>query len=116
MAAPNLAEAHGLAATLLRDAVDDTDEAPWMTMPEFQFYVIQLLAGILRLHNRRRRLGWHVTGELGVSMPKPDGSTLTLGPDLFVVEADEGLRTSWNRVSRCTDNSASRRARRSWAR
>ncbi len=96
MAAPDLAEARGLTATLLREAVDDTDEAPWMTMPEFQALVIALLAGILRLHSRRRRLGWHISTELGVSMPKPEGGALTLGPDLFVVEADEALRTSWD--------------------
>ncbi len=96
MAAPDLAQADGLPTSLLRDAVDDTNEAPWMTMPEFQALVIALIAGILRLHNRRRGLGWHVSTELGVNMPKPDGGTLTLGPDLFVVEANAELRTSWN--------------------
>ena len=96
MAAPNLAEPVDLTTPLLLAAVDDTNEAPWMTMPEFQFNVIRLLVGILRLHAQRRRLGWHVTGELGVRMPRSDGSTLTLGPDLFVVEADAGLRTSWD--------------------
>jgi hypothetical protein len=50
-----------------------------------------------RLHNRRHRLGWHVSTELSVTMPKPEGQgTLTLGPDLFVVEADEALRSSWD--------------------
>lgn len=84
-------------AMLLRDAVDDTDEAPWMTMPEFQALVIALLAGILRLHARRRGLGWHVSTELGVQLRKPAGQgTLTLGPDLFVVEADAALRNSWD--------------------
>jgi Uma2 family endonuclease len=97
MAIPDVAEAGGRAATLLRDAVDDTDAAPWMTMPEFQFYLIHMLIGVLQLHARRQGLGWHVTGELGVRMPKPEGQgTLTLGPDLFVVEADERLRTSWD--------------------
>ncbi len=97
MAVANLAETEDLLTPLLVAAVDDTNEAPWMTMPEFQSLVIALVSGILRLHNRRRHLGWHVSTELGVSMPKPEGSgTLTLGPDLFVVEADEGLRTSWS--------------------
>lgn len=97
MAVTNLAVTESRYAQLLRDAEDDTDEAPWMTMPEFQFRVIQLLLGILELHARRQHLGWHVTGELGVSMPRPgQAGTLTLGPDLFVVEADQGLRTSWD--------------------
>jgi Uma2 family endonuclease len=102
MALPDLALAPTAewAAALLREAVDDTDEAPWMTMPEFQFYLIQLLLGVLRLHARRHGLGWHVTGELGVRMPKPgEEGTLTLGPDLFVVEADAALRTTWDVVA-----------------
>ena len=98
MAPTSLTTSNVLTAAQLLAAVDDTNEAPWMTMPEFQFNIIQMLIGILRLHARRRRLRWHVTGELGVRMPRPDGSTLTLGPDLFVVEADEALRTSWDTV------------------
>jgi Uma2 family endonuclease len=96
MALPDLALSLEPNAALLRDAVDDTDEAPWMTMPEFQYFVAHLLVGILQLHARRQGLGWHVTGELGVRMPKPDGGTLTLGPDLFVVEADAEWRTTWD--------------------
>ena len=95
MALTPVIAADGLAA-LVQAAEDDTNESPWMTMPEFQFFVIHLLASILRWHNRRHQLDWHVTAELGVSMLKPEGGTLTLGPDLFVVEADQGLRTSWN--------------------
>ncbi|MGI8912992.1 MAG: Uma2 family endonuclease [Chloroflexota bacterium] len=97
MARSSLAEIEGLTTAQLLAAVDDTNEAPWMTMPEFQFYLIQALVGILQLHASRQGLGWHVTGELGVRMPKPEGQgTLTLGPDLFVVEADEGWRTTWD--------------------
>jgi Uma2 family endonuclease len=97
MAVSNLTEADDLLTPLLIAAVDDTNGAPWMTMPEFQSLVIALLAGILRLHNRRHNLGWHVSTELEVSMPKPENrGTLTLGPDLFVVEADALLRTSWD--------------------
>ncbi len=97
MVMSEVALAGGRAATFLRDAVDDTNEAPWMTMPEFQYFMTRLLVGILQLHARRQGLGWHVTSELGVRMPKPGGQgTLTLGPDLFVVEADEGWRTTWD--------------------
>jgi Uma2 family endonuclease len=96
MAISDLAPTREAIATLLRAAEDDTDEAPWMTMPEFQLYVIHLLLGILRLHARRQQLSWHVTSELGVRMPKPDGGTLTLGPDLFVATADVALRTTWD--------------------
>lgn len=98
MARTSLAEREQEITALLLAAEDDTNEAPWMTMPAFQFQVIHLLVAILRLYSRRRQLGWHVSAELGVRMPKPDGTTLTLGPDLFVVEADAALRTSWDIV------------------
>lgn len=97
MARSSLAEIKALTTAQLLAAVDDTNEAPWMTMPEYQFFLIQVLVGILQLHAHRQRLGWHVTGELGVRMLKPEGqSTLTLGPDLFVVEADAEWRTTWD--------------------
>jgi Uma2 family endonuclease len=97
MSRSSLAEREKEITALLLAAEDDTNEAPWMTMPEFQFYVIQMLVGIFQLHARRQGLGWHVASELGVRMPKPGGQgTLTLGPDLFVVEADEAWRTTWD--------------------
>ena len=83
-------------AALVQAAEDDSNEAPWMTVPEFQYVVARLLVGILSLHHRRHRLGWHVGGELGVSMPRPEGGTLTLGPDVLVAVADETLRTTWD--------------------
>ena len=96
MAIANLAETVARTTPVLQGAVDDTNEAPWMTMPEFQYFVARLLVGILRLHAERRNLGWHVTGELAVITPKPEGGTLTLGPDVLVVEADGRLRDSWD--------------------
>ena len=96
MAPASLADIERLTTAQLLAAVDDTNEAPWMTMPEFQYFVARLLVGILRLHAERRNLGWHVTGELSVTAPKSEGGTLTLGPDVLVVEADERLRDSWD--------------------
>ncbi len=96
MAIANLGETVNLTTPLVQAAVDDTNEAPWMTMPEFQYFVGRLLVGILRLHAQRRNLGWHVSGELSVTAPKPEGGTLTLGPDVFVAEADDRLRESWD--------------------
>jgi Uma2 family endonuclease len=96
MAIANIGEPVDLTTPLVQGAVDDTNESPWMTMPEFQYFVARLFVGILRLHAQRRGLGWHVTGELSVTAPKPEGGTLTLGPDAFVVEADERMRDSWD--------------------
>jgi Uma2 family endonuclease len=98
MAIANIGETVDLTTPLMQGAVDDTNESPWMTMPEFQYFVARLFVGILRLHTQRHRLGWHVTGELNVTGPKPEGGTLTLGPDAFVVEADERMRDSWDVV------------------
>ncbi|HEV7215320.1 MAG TPA: Uma2 family endonuclease [Chloroflexota bacterium] len=92
----NLGETADLTTPLVQWAVDDTNGAPWMTMPEFQYFVARLLVGILRLHAQRRGLPWHVTGELTVSTPKPEGGTLTLGPDILLVEEDGRLRSSWD--------------------
>ncbi|HEY8741613.1 MAG TPA: Uma2 family endonuclease, partial [Chloroflexota bacterium] len=92
----NVTETVAQTLPVLQGAVDDTNEAPWMTMPEFQYFVARLLVGILRLHAERRNLGWHVTGELSVITPKPEVGTLTLGPDVLVVEADGRLRDSWD--------------------
>jgi Uma2 family endonuclease len=96
MAIANIGETVDLTTPLMQGAVDDTNESPWMTMPEFQYFVARLFVGILRLHAQRRGLGWHVTGELEVIAPKPEGGTLTLGPDAFVVDADERMRDSWD--------------------
>ena len=96
IAVANLGETVDLTTPLVQWAVDDTNEAPWMTMPEFQYFVARLLVGILRLHTERRGLGWHVSGELSVTTPKPESGTLTVGPDVLMVEADERLRNSWD--------------------
>ena len=96
IAIANLGETVDLTTPLVQGAVDDTNDAPWMTMPEFQYFVARLLVGILRLHAQRRGLGWHVTGELSVTTPKPESGTLTVGPDVLVFEADEQLRSSWD--------------------
>lgn len=96
MAIANLGETVNLTTPLVQAAVDDTNEAPWMTMPEFQYFVARLLVGILRLHAQRRSRSWHVSGELSVTAPKPAGGRLTLGPDVFVAEADDRLRDSWD--------------------
>jgi Uma2 family endonuclease len=92
------------AEALLLTTPNDTEEAPWMTMPDFQWRVIALLMSILRRHMGRHDLHWYLAAELRVTMPrqvramrrKATRRTLDLGPDLLMAEADDIERTSWN--------------------
>ena len=43
---------------LLLTTPDDTEEAPWMVVPELQWRVVALLMSVLRLYVRRRGLRW----------------------------------------------------------
>ena len=82
---------------LLLTTPDDTEEAPWMVVPEFQWRVVALLMSILRLYVRRRGLRWHLAAELKITMPRRIiPRSLDLAPDLMIVEADDAPRTSWD--------------------
>jgi Uma2 family endonuclease len=82
---------------LLLTTPDDTEEAPWMVVPEFQWRVVALLMSILRLYVRRRGLRWHLAAELKITMPRRIiPRSLDLAPDLMVVAADDAPRTSWD--------------------
>ncbi len=92
------------AEALLLTTPNDTEEAPWMTMPDFQWRVIALLMSILRRHMGQHNLHWYLAAELRVTMPrqvramrrKANRRSLDLGPDLLMAEADDIERTSWN--------------------
>ena len=82
---------------LLLTTPDDTEEAPWMVVPEFQWRVVALLMSVLRLYVRRGGLRWHLAAELKITMPRRIiPRSLDLAPDLMVVEADDAPRTSWD--------------------
>jgi|SRR5205085_2274401 len=71
---------------LLLTTPDDTEEAPWMVVPEFQWRVVALLMSVLRLYVRRRGLRWHLAAELKITMPRQIiPRSLDLAPDLMVV-------------------------------
>ncbi len=82
---------------LLLYTPDDTEEAPWMVMPDFQWRVVSLLMSILGLYARRTDQRWYLGAELKVKMPRPAGQRmLDLGPDMMMAEADDAERDSWN--------------------
>ena len=82
---------------LLLTTPDDTEEAPWMVVPEFQWRVVALLMSVLRLYVRRGGLRWHLAAELKITMPRRIiPRSLDLAPDLMIVEADDAPRTSWD--------------------
>jgi hypothetical protein len=82
---------------LLLTTPDDTQEAPWMVVPEVQWRVVALLMSVLRLYVRRRGLRWHLAAALKITMPRQIiPRSLDLAPDLMVIEADDAPRTSWD--------------------
>lgn len=87
---------------LLLTTPDDTEDVPWMVMPDFQWRIVELLMSILRLHARRQGLRWYLAAELQVTMPRAltprtrTRRTLDVVPDLLMAEADDVERTSWN--------------------
>lgn len=87
---------------LLLTTPDDTEEAPWMVMPDFQWRIVELLMSILRLHATRQGLRWYLAAELQVTMPRAltprtrTRRTLDVVPDLLMAVADDVERTSWN--------------------
>jgi Uma2 family endonuclease len=80
----------------LANMPSDTEEAPWMVMPDYQFWAIHLLVSILRRHRAEQRLRWYIGSELWVSLPRPGLPNLDTAPDLFVAEGDTHSRTSWD--------------------
>ncbi|HXT35779.1 MAG TPA: Uma2 family endonuclease [Chloroflexota bacterium] len=74
----------------------DTEEAPWMSMPDYQLWAIHLLLSILRRYRGLQGLRWYIGAELWVTLPRPGLPDLSVSPDLFMADADSHWRTSWN--------------------
>ena len=92
-------QSHGLTDTdmLLLTTPDDTEDAPWMPMPDWQWRTIALLVPMLRRHALESGRRWYVAGELKVSMPRELAPReLDLAPDLMVAMAEDAERSSWN--------------------
>lgn len=87
---------------LMLTTPDDTEEAPWMVMPDFQWRIVVLLRSILHLYALRTGRRWYLAAELLVTMPRAftprlhTKRTLDAAPDLLMAEADDVERTSWD--------------------
>lgn len=78
---------------------DDTEDASWMVIPEYQWNIVNLLMSSLRLHITRTGAPWYIAAELLVSAPiRPGGGLLSVAPDLLVAVADGHERVSWKVV------------------
>jgi Uma2 family endonuclease len=76
---------------------DDTEDAPWMTMGDLQFWSASGFAHSLRNYARERNLGWYVASMLPINYSWPeDERTKTVSPDTFVAFVPDHSRTSFN--------------------
>jgi Uma2 family endonuclease len=76
---------------------DDTEESPWMTMGDLQFWSASGFAYSLRLWGRERGLGWYVGAMLPVLFRwKGRGRRHSLSPDVLVALAPDRPRSSFD--------------------
>ncbi|HVA92544.1 MAG TPA: Uma2 family endonuclease, partial [Chloroflexota bacterium] len=75
---------------------NDSEEAPWMVMPDYQMRVINLLLSILSRYRTELGLHWYIGSELMVIAPRPGMTNMEVAPDLFIAAGDDSERDSWN--------------------
>lgn len=86
---------------------DDTEEAPWMSMGDLQFWSASSLAHSLRHHAQRHGLGWYVASMLPIryywpppprvlpsALPRKRRHKKFLSPDLLVARVPDRSRAS----------------------
>jgi hypothetical protein len=90
----------------MRALADDTEEAPWMSMGDLQFWSASSLAHSLRHYAQRHGLGWYVASMLPIRYywPRRQPTTLDiilrkrrkkmLAPDLLVARIPDHSRAS----------------------
>lgn len=76
---------------------DDTEDAPWMTIGDLQFWSASGFAHSLRDYARARSLGWYVASMLPILFPWPGlARKRQLSPDTFVAFAPDRPRSSFD--------------------
>ena len=76
---------------------DDTEDAPWMTMGDLQFWSASSFAHSLRIYGHQQGLGWYVASMLPILYRwQNEGRKKQLSPDTFVAFVPEHPRTSYD--------------------
>jgi Uma2 family endonuclease len=76
---------------------DDTEDAPWMTMGDLQFWSASSFAHSLRNYARRQGLPWYVASMLPIIYDVPTASRRkVLSPDTFVAFVPDHPRSSFD--------------------
>ena len=76
---------------------DDTEDAPWMTMGDLQFWSASSFAHSLRSYAHEHGLGWYVACMLPIEYEWPNAARKkVLSPDTFVAFVEERARTSYD--------------------
>ncbi len=76
---------------------DDTEDAPWMTMGDLQFWSASSFAHSLRNYAHERGLGWYVASMLPILYTTLDSPRRRqLSPDAFVAFVPEHARQSFD--------------------
>lgn len=79
---------------------DDTEDAPWMTMGDLQFWLASGFAHSLRDYARAQGLGWYVASMLPILYSWSGSSRKhQLSPDTFVAFVPERARSSFDVVA-----------------
>lgn len=79
---------------------DDTEDAPWMTMGDLQFWSASGFAHSLRDYAHAQGLGWYVASMLPILYTWPGSPRKhQLSPDTFVAFAPERARSSFDAVA-----------------
>ena len=81
---------------LLLTMADDTEDAPWMVMNDWQWHAVDVFMSVLNLHVARQSLPWYTASYMKITMWRPDGRPLDLVPDAFVADGERRMRDSWN--------------------
>lgn len=76
---------------------DDTEDAPWMTMGDLQFWSATSFAHSLRSYAHEQELGWYVASMLPITYTLPPSPLKRqLSPDTFVAFVEERSRASFD--------------------
>jgi Uma2 family endonuclease len=76
---------------------DDTEDAPWMTMGDLQFWSASSFAHSLRAYAHEQGLGWYVASMLPILYSWRDAPRKhQLSPDVFVAFVPERARQSFD--------------------